>query len=161
MKSIAVYPGSFDPLTNGHLDIIRRAYPLFEKIIIAVAINSRKSSLFSPEERLALIKEVFKGWDKIEFDTFQGLTVDYCKSRGARVILRGLRAVTDFDYEYAISLMNKKLAPEIETFFLMADNEYSFVSSTIVKEVARHGKAVSNQVPDIVNEALLKKFENS
>ena len=160
MKSIAIYPGSFDPFTNGHLDIIRRAHPLFEKIIIAVAINSKKSSLFSPEERVDLISQIFKGWDKIEIDTFQGLTVDYCKSKNSHVILRGLRAVTDFDYEYAISLMNKKLAPDIETFFLMADNEYSFVSSTIFKEVARHGRAVSNQVPDIVNDALLKKYQN-
>jgi pantetheine-phosphate adenylyltransferase len=160
MRSIAVYPGSFDPFTNGHLDIIRRAHPLFEQIIIAVAINSNKSSLFSPEERVDLIGKVFKGWDKISIDTFEGLTVDYCKAKNSHVILRGLRAVTDFDYEYAISLMNKKLAPDIETFFLMADNEYSFVSSTIVKEVARHGRAVSNQVPDIVNDALLKKFQN-
>lgn len=160
MRSIAVYPGSFDPFTNGHLDIIRRAHPLFEQIIIAVAVNARKSSLFSPEERVQLIGKVFEGWDKIKIDTFEGLTVDYCKEQNSHVILRGLRAVTDFDYEYAISLMNKKLAPDIETFFLMADNEYSFVSSTIVKEVARHGRAVSNQVPDIVNDALLKKYKN-
>ncbi|MGE8720450.1 pantetheine-phosphate adenylyltransferase [Leptospira terpstrae] len=158
MKNIAVYPGSFDPFTNGHLDIIRRAHPLFEEIIIAVAINSKKTSLFSPEERVEMIGKVFKGWGKIKIDSFEGLTVDYCKEKNSRVILRGLRAVTDFDYEYAISLMNKKLAPEIETYFLMADNEYSFVSSTIVKEVARHGRAVSNQVPDIVGEALTKKF---
>ncbi|MCZ8154717.1 MAG: pantetheine-phosphate adenylyltransferase [Leptospira sp.] len=160
MRSIAIYPGSFDPFTNGHLDIIRRAHPLFDQIIIAVAVNSKKSSLFSPEERVELISKVFEGWDKVSIDTFEGLTVDYCKEKKSNVILRGLRAVTDFDYEYAISLMNKKLAPEIETFFLMADNEYSFVSSTIVKEVARHGRAVSNQVPDIVNDALLKKFNH-
>lgn len=161
MKNIAVYPGSFDPFTNGHLDIIRRAFPLFDEIIIAVAANSKKTSLFSPEERVEMIGHVFQGWDKIKIDTFQGLTVDYCKSKGSKVILRGLRAVTDFDYEYAISLMNKKLAPDIETFFLMADNEYSFVSSTIVKEVARHGRAVSNQVPEVVEQALARKFEAS
>jgi len=158
MTGIAIYPGSFDPITNGHVDIIRRAKPLFERIVIAVAINSRKASLFTVEERVELIRKVFPSSPEIEIDTFEGLTVDYCKKRNSRVILRGLRAVTDFDYEYAIALMNKKLAPEIETFFLMADNEYSFVSSTIVKEVARHGRAVTNQVPDPVHEALLRKF---
>jgi len=161
MGGIAVYPGSFDPLTNGHLDIIKRALPLFEKVIIAVATNSRKASLFSSEERIGLMKEVFHGWEKIEIDTFEGLTVDYCRTRGSKVILRGLRAVTDFDYEYAISLMNKKLAPEIETYFLMADHANSFISSSIVKEVARHGKAVLDQVPDVVNLALLRKYQDS
>ncbi|NCN10596.1 MAG: pantetheine-phosphate adenylyltransferase [Leptospira sp.] len=159
MNRLAVYPGSFDPLTNGHLDLIKRALQLYDKIIIAVATNSRKNTLFSVEERIDLIKNVTKEWDRIEIDTFDGLTVDYARKREAKIIIRGLRAVTDFDYEYAISLMNSKLAPEVETVFLMANNEHSFISSTIVKEVARHGRAVSNQVPELVNAALLRKYE--
>jgi pantetheine-phosphate adenylyltransferase len=158
MNRLAIYPGSFDPLTNGHLDIIKRSLHLYDKIIIAIATNSRKNTFFSVEERLVLIREVLKDWKGLEIDTFSGLTVDYARERNAKVIIRGLRAVTDFDYEYAISLMNSKLAPEVETVFLMANNEHSFISSTIVKEVARHGRAVSNHVPEIVNDALLKKY---
>lgn len=163
MDRLAIYPGSFDPLTNGHIDLIRRALQLFDRVIVAVATNSRKNTLFSVDERVELIREVMKGFDqeRIEIDVFSGLTVDYARKQGSRVIIRGLRAVTDFDYEYAISLMNSKLAPEIETVFLMASNEHSFISSTIVKEVARHGRAVSNQVPEIINKALLLKYEES
>lgn len=161
MDRIAIYPGSFDPITNGHVDLVKRSLELYDKLIVAVATNSRKNTLFSVEERVKMMKEVFQGIDpnRIEIDTFSGLTVDYARSRGAKLIIRGLRAVTDFDYEYAISLMNSKLAPEVETIFLMASNEHSFISSTIVKEVARHGRAVSNQVPEVVNIALLKKFQ--
>ncbi|EKR73971.1 pantetheine-phosphate adenylyltransferase [Leptospira noguchii str. Hook] len=155
---MAIYPGSFDPLTKGHLDILQRSLGLFDKVIIAIAVNSNKSTLFSIEERLGFIHEVTKGMKGLEIDTFQGLTVDYCNRVGANSIIRGLRAVTDFDYEYAISLMNKKLAPNVETVFLMSSGEYSFISSTIVKEVARHGRDVSNQVPEIVSKALLKKL---
>ncbi|EMJ91930.1 pantetheine-phosphate adenylyltransferase [Leptospira alstonii] len=158
MKHLAIYPGSFDPLTNGHLDILQRSMGLFDKVIIAIAVNSNKSTLFSIEERLEFIREVTKGMKGLEIDTFPGLTVDYCNKVGANSIIRGLRAVTDFDYEYAISLMNKKLAPNVETVFLMSSSEYSFISSTIVKEVARHGRDVSNQVPEIVSKALLKKL---
>ncbi|EMJ65061.1 pantetheine-phosphate adenylyltransferase [Leptospira sp. P2653] len=155
---MAIYPGSFDPLTNGHLDILQRSLGLFDKVIIAIAVNSNKSTLFSIEERLEFIHKVTQGLKGLEVDTFQGLTVDYCNKVGANSIIRGLRAVTDFDYEYAISLMNKKLAPNVETVFLMSSSEYSFISSTIVKEVARHGRDVSNQVPEIVSKALLKKL---
>lgn len=158
MKHLAIYPGSFDPLTNGHLDILQRSLGLFDKVIIAIAVNSNKSTLFSIEERLEFIHKVTQGLKGLEIDTFQGLTVDYCNKVGANSIIRGLRAVTDFDYEYAISLMNKKLAPNVETVFLMSSGEYSFISSTIVKEVARHGRDVSNQVPEIVSKALLKKL---
>lgn len=117
MKHLAIYPGSFDPLTKGHLDILQRSLGLFDKVIIAIAVNSNKSTLFSIEERLGFIREVTKGMKGLEIDTFQGLTVDYCNKVGANSIIRGLRAVTDFDYEYAISLMNKKLAPNVETVF--------------------------------------------
>ncbi|EMF79713.1 pantetheine-phosphate adenylyltransferase [Leptospira weilii serovar Topaz str. LT2116] len=158
MKHLAIYPGSFDPLTNGHLDILQRSLGLFDKVIIAIAVNSNKYTLFSIEERLEFIHKVTQGLKGLEIDTFQGLTVDYCNKVGANSIIRGLRAVTDFDYEYAISLMNKKLAPNVETVFLMSSSEYSFISSTIVKEVARHGRDVSNQVPEIVSKALLKKL---
>jgi pantetheine-phosphate adenylyltransferase len=163
MNRLAIYPGSFDPLTNGHIDLIRRSLQLFDRVIVAVATNSRKNTLFNVDERVELIRRVMKDIDsnKIEIDTFSGLTVDYARKRESKVIIRGLRAVTDFDYEYAISLMNSKLAPDVETIFLMASNEHSFISSTIVKEVARHGRAVSNQVPEIVNEALLRKYRES
>lgn len=162
MNRLAIYPGSFDPITNGHVDLVQRSLKLYEKIIVAVASNSRKNTLFTVEERLDLIRLVFHKVDpeRIMIDTFDGLTVDYAREKGATAIVRGLRAVTDFDYEYAISLMNSKLAPEVETVFLMASNEHSFISSTIVKEVARHGRAVSNQVPEVVNKALLKKFNH-
>lgn len=160
MKShLAIYPGTFDPITNGHIDIVRRALNIFDKVIVAVATNSKKQSLFSIEERLNLIRQVMGSWERLEIATFNGLTVDFCVEKRAVAMIRGLRAVTDFDYEYAISLMNKTLAAKVETVFLMASGENSFVSSSIVKEVARHGRAVSNQVPDIVNEALINKFK--
>lgn len=159
--TLAVYPGSFDPLTNGHLDILQRSLTICDKVVVAVAKNSSKSSLFTIEERLDFVRKVTKDWERVEIDTFEGLLVDYCQKTGAEMIIRGLRAVTDFDYEYAISLMNKKLAPNIETVFLMASNEYSFISSTIVKEVARHGRSVMGHVPQIVNEALLKKLSQT
>lgn len=158
MLSLAVYPGSFDPLTNGHLDIIKRSKGFFEKVIIAVAQNTTKTYLFSTEERIDLIKKVTKDLANVEIDTFDGLLVDYCRAIKANVIIRGLRAVTDFDYEYAISLMNKELAPEIETVFLMASSENSFISSSLVKEVTMNGRQLATKVPEIVNEALLKKF---
>jgi pantetheine-phosphate adenylyltransferase len=158
-ETVAVYPGTFDPITYGHIDIINRAVNLFDRLIIAVATNSKKVSLFSIDERISLIQKIYEENHKIEIDTFSGLTVDYCKKRNSNVMIRGLRAVTDFDYEYAIAIMNRKLAPDIETMFLMASGEHSFISSTIVKEVARHGHSVINQVPSIVDEALLKKFK--
>ena len=113
MTRLAIYPGTFDPITNGHVDIIKRALKLFDKVVVAVATNSNKNSLFSVEERLDLIRKVMGDWDSLEIATFNGLTVDYCRERKAKAMIRGLRAVTDFDYEYAISLMNKKLEPEI------------------------------------------------
>jgi len=158
LKHLGIYPGSFDPLTNGHLDIVSRSLGLFEKIIIAVAQNSAKKYLFSIEERIELIKKSTSHMKHIEIDTFDGLLVDYCREKKSKAIIRGLRAVTDFEYEYAISLMNKELAPEIETVFLMASSENSFISSSIVKEVTMNGRDLPTKVPDAVNKALLKKF---
>jgi pantetheine-phosphate adenylyltransferase len=160
MKKIAIYPGSFDPITNGHIDIAKRALSLFDTVVVGVAINSNKQTLFSKEERLELIRNSLGDWDRIEIQSFEGLTVEFAQKIGANAIVRGLRAVSDFDYEYAISLVNKKLAPDVETVFLMASNDYSFVSSTIVKEVARHGREVSMQVPDVVSKALIKKYKD-
>ncbi|HMV81207.1 MAG TPA: pantetheine-phosphate adenylyltransferase [Leptospiraceae bacterium] len=159
---IAVYPGSFDPLTKGHVDIINRALIIFDKIIIGVAVNSKKQGLFSIEERIELIRKVLGSNPNVETASFSGLTADFCKEKGARAIIRGLRAVTDFDYEYAISLMNKSLSPDVETVFFMASGENSYISSSIVKEVAaRHGRQVLNHVPEAVNDALMKKYQES
>lgn len=159
---IAVYPGSFDPLTMGHVDIINRALIIFDKIIIGVAVNSRKQGLFSTEERIDMITKVLGSNPNVETAAFSGLTIDFCREKGARAIIRGLRAVTDFDYEYAISLMNKSLSPDVETVFFMASGENSYISSSIVKEVAaRHGRQVLNHVPEAVNDALMKKYQES
>jgi pantetheine-phosphate adenylyltransferase len=158
MKALAVYPGTFDPFTNGHVDIVKRSLSLFDKVIVAVAVNSKKSSLFNVEERIELIKRVLVNESNLEITELNGLTADFCKVRGAKAIIRGLRAVSDFDYEYAISLLNKKLAPEVETVFFMASGENSFISSSMVKEVARYGKSVNEYVPEIVNEALKNKY---
>ena len=158
MNRLAIYPGSFDPLTNDHLDIIKRSLLLFNKVVIAVANNSTKQYLFTKDEKIDLIKEVTKDMPNVEIDTFDGLLVDYCREKNANVIIRGLRAVTDFDYEFAISLMNKELAPEIETVFMMASSENSFISSSLVKEVTMNGRELPTKVPKAVNEALLNKF---
>lgn len=159
MKKLAVYPGTFDPLTNGHVDIVKRALKIFDKVILAIAHNSKKQAFFTIEERIGLISQVLGSEPNLEITSFQGLTSDYCEEKGATAIIRGLRAVADFDYEYAISLLNKKLSPEVETVFFMASGENSFISSSMVKEVARYGKTVENYVPEVVNDALLKKFK--
>jgi len=160
MKSkIAVYPGTFDPLTNGHVDIVKRSLALFDNVIIAVAVNSKKQSLFSVEERIALIENVLKDEKKLIVTQLEGLTADFCKEKGAVAIIRGLRAVADFDYEYAISILNKKLASDVDTVFFMASGENSFISSSMVKEVARYGKNVNDYVPEEVNSALIEKYK--
>ncbi len=159
---IAVYPGSFDPLTMGHVDIINRALIIFDKIIIGVAVNSRKQGLFSTEERIDMITKVLGSNPNVETAAFSGLTIDFCREKGARAIIRGLRAVTDFDYEYAISLMNKSLSPDVETVFFMASGENSYISSSRVKEgAARHGRQGLTHVPEAVNDALMKKYQES
>lgn len=154
----AIYPGTFDPITNGHLDIVKRAAPLFDKVIITLALNIDKDPLFSIEERLEMIRRSTENINGVEVAQFSGLVVNFASSRGAKVIIRGLRAVSDFEYEFQIALMNRKQRPEIDTVYLMPDARYTYLSSSIIKEVARHGGEVSQLVPSIVMEMLMKKF---
>jgi len=157
-KQIAVYPGSFDPITFGHLDIIERGLEVFDQIIIAVARNSEKKSLFTTEERINHIKEATGNNPRIIVETFEGLLVDYVVSRGARVILRGLRAVSDFEYEFQVAQMNHNLKSEVETLFMMTSVPYGYLSSSIVKEVASLQGSVESLVPPVIRKALNDKF---
>lgn len=160
MASIAVCPGSFDPVTLGHLDIIKRGANVFDKVYVCVLNNSSKQPLFTVEERCELLKEVTNDLTNVFIESFQGLLVDYARSKKANAILRGLRAVSDFEYEMQITSMNRLLEENIETFFMMTNNQYSFLSSSIVKEVAKYGGNVSELVPSVVEMALKKKFQN-
>jgi pantetheine-phosphate adenylyltransferase len=153
----AVYPGSFDPFTNGHLDIVQRAIRVVDTLTIAVLRNTSKKSMFTAEERVDIIREVVRDYPQVKVETFEGLLVDFCRARQTRIVIRGLRAVSDFDYEHAIFLMNRKLLPDLETMFLMASSENSFISSTIVKEVAHFGGNIADQVPAIVFERMQKQ----
>jgi pantetheine-phosphate adenylyltransferase len=157
-KRIAVYPGSFDPITYGHLDIIERGLEVFDEIIIAVAPNSGKKGLFSTEERISHIREALGDNPRVKVDTFEGLLVDYVVSTGAKVILRGLRAVSDFEYEFQIAQMNHNLKSEVETVFMMTSVPYGYLSSSIVKEVASLKGPVESLVPPVVMKALAEKF---
>lgn len=154
----AVYPGSFDPITNGHLDVIERAAKLFDKIIVAVAINEAKTPLFSMRERINLVTSSVRTISNVEVDTFTGLLIDYVESRGGEAVIRGLRAVSDFEFEFQLALMNRKLNGRIETIFMMPKETYTFLSSRMVKEIARLGGDISAFVPAHVAEALKKKF---
>lgn len=156
--TIAVYPGSFDPVTNGHLDVARRARELFDEVIISVARNGSKQALFSVDERVRLIEAAVAGMPGIRVDTFEGLTVDHARMHGATALVRGLRAVSDFEYEFQIALMNRKLAPGLETVFLMPNEKYTYLSSSIVRELARLDTDVSEFVPDAVVQALRARF---
>jgi pantetheine-phosphate adenylyltransferase len=158
LASIAVCPGSFDPITYGHLDIIRRAAKVFDVVYVSVMNNSAKNPLFNVEERIALIIEVTKDLPNVKVDEHSGLLVEYAKAVNANAIIRGLRAVSDFEYEMQITSMNRVLSDEIETFFIMTNNQYSFLSSSIVKEVAKYNGNISELVPPIVEKALHQKF---
>ena len=154
---IAIYPGTFDPITNGHLDILERALKLFDKVVITIARNSAKNPLFSEEERVALLKQVTKRYKRVEVDSFQGLLVDYVQQRKATAVVRGLRAMTDFEFELQMALMNRKLNETMETVFLMPNEQYTYLSSNVVREIARLGGDVSKFVPPIVRNALRQK----
>ncbi|MFC0271171.1 pantetheine-phosphate adenylyltransferase [Metabacillus herbersteinensis] len=158
MASIAVCPGSFDPVTLGHLDIIKRGANVFEKVYICVLNNSSKQSLFTVEERVELIREVTKNMPNVVVESYKGLLVDYVHEKNAKTILRGLRAVSDFEYEMQITSMNRVLDDKIETFFMMTNNQYSFLSSSIVKEVAKYKGDISELVPEAVERALKSKY---
>ena len=157
---IAVYPGSFDPITNGHVDIIKRGIRLFDKIIVLVAYNPAKTSLFTVEERVAMIKETFKDVDRVEVDSYSGLLVDYLNEVGANVILRGMRALSDFEYEFKMALMNRRQYRDVETVFLLSGFKWFFSGSQIVKSVASIGGSVKGLVPDKVLRKLLAKYNN-
>ncbi len=158
MKRIAIYPGSFDPVTNGHIDIVLRGKTLFDEIIVAILHNPRKKSLFSIDERMLMLKESMKGISGISFDTFSGLLVDYANKSGAGAILRGMRAVSDFEYEFQLALMNRKLNREIQTVFLMTALSWIFTSSSIIKEAAQFGGDITDMVPPIVNQMIKDKY---
>jgi pantetheine-phosphate adenylyltransferase len=158
MNNIAVCPGSFDPVTYGHLDIIKRGAKVFEHVYIVVLNNRNKNPLFSVDERMDLLREVSYDVPNVEVDSFTGLLVDYVQSKNAKVILRGLRAISDFEYEMQITSTNKKLVEEIDTFFMMTNNQYSFLSSSIVKEVAKYHGSISDFVPEPVEKALKAKY---
>lgn len=154
---LAVYPGSFDPVTNGHVDIIERGTHLFDKIIVAILVNVEKSPLFSMEERVDIVREVFKGRPNVEVDTFNGLLIDYVANRKADVIVRGLRAVSDYETEFQMALMNRRLNPDIETVFMMPAEQYTYISSRLIKEVFALGGRVRGLVPEIVESRLREK----
>jgi pantetheine-phosphate adenylyltransferase len=157
-QPIAIYPGSFDPITLGHVDVVDRAAQLFPHLIILVARNTSKQPLFSDEERIAMVREVFQGRKGIEVEGFDGLLVDYARNRKASVLVRGLRAVSDFEYEFQMALTNRKLSSKLETIFLVPREQYTYLNSTIVREIARLGGDVSDFVPANVRKRLKKRF---
>ncbi len=158
MPDLAVYPGTFDPITNGHVDLIKRGLKIFDRIIVAVAKNPGKRPLFTLEERADMLRVALRDIPGVTIDTFDGLLMDYCKRVQARVVLRGLRAVTDFEYEFQMAMMNRRLDPEVETVFLMTGLKWVFLSSSILKEAAVHGGDIQEMVPPVVYEMLRKKF---
>ena len=158
--SIAIYPGSFDPVTNGHLDLIERGEKMFDLVIVAVLKNAEKQPLFTVPERVEMLREVTSRWSGVEVDVFDGLLVDYARKRGAGVILRGIRAVSDYEYELQMALMNRRLQPGLETIFLPASETFSFISSKLVKEVISLGGNISGLVPPLVEDRLRRRLAN-
>jgi pantetheine-phosphate adenylyltransferase len=157
-SKLAIYPGSFDPVTNGHIDIIVRGLKIFDRIVVGILNNPAKNPLFSVKERTAMLRASLRGFANVEIDTFDGLLVDYALHRGAQAILRGMRAVSDFEYEFQMALMNRRLNREIQTVFLMTGLRWIFTSSSIIKEAARFGGNINGMVPKIVNQKLQQKF---
>jgi pantetheine-phosphate adenylyltransferase len=158
VDGLAICPGSFDPVTNGHIDIVRRALRIFPRVVVAVAINPRKEPMFGVEERLDLLRDAFQGVPGVEVDAFTGLLVDYAKARGAKIVVRGLRALSDFENEFQMAHMNRRLAPDLETFFMMTGQDHFYVSSQTVKEVAFFNGNVSGLVPALVEKKLKAKI---
>jgi pantetheine-phosphate adenylyltransferase len=159
MKKIGIYPGTFDPITNGHIELVRRGLKIFDEIIVAITTAQKKQPLFTIEERLKLISGAFEGWGNVTVDSFNGLLVDYVKSKNGAGVIRGLRAISDFEYEFQMALMNRRLDINIETVFMMPSEQYTFLTSTIIKEVASFCGPVKNLVPQIVEKALKEKFK--
>ena len=161
MPKVAIYPGSFDPVTNGHIDIVERGLKLFDKIIVSILHNPKKEYLFSLEERLEMLKDCMKKFKGVEIDSFDGLLVEYAASRKAHAILRGLRAMSDFEYEFQLALMNRRLNREVQTVFLMTGLRWIYTSSSIIKEAAQFGGNIEGMVPPIVEEKIKQKFAQS
>lgn len=157
---IAICPGSFDPVTLGHIDIISRASGLFDKVIVAVLCNSEKHPSFTVEERMGLLREATAGYDNVEIDSFDGLLVEYARRKGAAAVVKGLRAVSDFEYEFQMSMINKKLYPRLETIYLNTSQEYMYLSSSVVKEIASYGGDISNFVPAIIHDKIVDRLRN-
>jgi pantetheine-phosphate adenylyltransferase len=157
-ERIAVYPGTFDPITSGHVDILRRSLGLFDQVVVAIATNVRKQPLFTVAERQAFVADAVAGDPRVVFDAFDGLLIDYCKARGAGFVVRGLRALADFEYEFQFAHMNRRLAPGVDTVFFMTDEKNHYVSSSIVKEVASFGGDITGLVPAAVERALKEKY---
>jgi pantetheine-phosphate adenylyltransferase len=157
---VGIYPGSFDPITSGHVNIIERSLGVFDTVVVGVLNNVAKQGMFTPEERADLIRDQFTDEPRIEVDVFDGLLVDYVQKRGAATVIRGLRAVQDFEYEFQMTMMNRRLAPEVDTVFMMTDEEYFYIASRTVKEVAQFGGDITGLVPPGVQEALMKRVRS-
>ncbi|MBP9865204.1 MAG: pantetheine-phosphate adenylyltransferase [Candidatus Omnitrophica bacterium] len=158
MKQRAIYPGSFDPVTFGHLDLVQRALSLFDEVLVVIAVNPDKSNLFSIEERMDMMRRALKGVKRVKIESFKGLTVDFAKKSKANVLIRGLRAISDFDYEFQMALTNRKLARKIDTVFLMPSESYFYVSSRLIKEIASHQGDISSYVPAFVRDKVVEKL---